>query len=394
MRILILSDSGVLGGGSERINVELRAGLRARGHDARIFASRAGIAPPALPFIADYSCFGTTGWSRRILPMVNPSAGVSLRRVLREFKPDVVHVRMFLAQLSPLILPVIQGIPAVLHLGSYHLVCPTATRILPDGSDCTHRPGIACYQERCVGPGGLLRITIQTRAWARWRSGFGLVVANSQAMARELEVAGLEVDQVIVNGTAPVPPRPPLTGSPLAACAGRLLATKGVDDLLDAFPQVLQEVPDARLLIVGRGPHRSHLAERIARSGMASLVELRDHVARPRLDDILGDAWVQVLPSRFREPSSNVLPEAMMRGTAVVATATGGTPEIVRDGKTGYLVPAGRPDELAKKLALLLRDRPLAERMGSEGRRIALEEYTTDRMVEQFEAAYRMLLAR
>ena len=392
MRVLIVSDFGFLTGGSERVNVELREGLKARGHDVRIFASRARTAPPTVPFEAEFSCFGSTGWSRRVLPMVNPSAWLNLRRALRSFQPDVVHVRMFLAQLSPLILPVLRGRPAVLHLGSYHLVCPLATRILPNGSSCYHVPGIACYREGCVGPGGLLRTTVQQRAWSRWRSVFRLIVANSQAMAQALRDGGLSVDTVIPNGTRIVEPRPPLGDPPVIAYAGRLVSTKGVDDLVEAMSLVAQRVPQARLLIVGDGPDRGRLEEMVRRSPVREQVTLHGHVQSAALYQLLRNAWVQVLPSRFREPSSNVLPEAMMRGSAVVATATGGTPEIVQHGVTGFLVPPGNPVELATRIVELLSNRDLAERMGAAGRRVALADFTTDRMIDRFEAAYRALV--
>jgi glycosyltransferase involved in cell wall biosynthesis len=211
-------------------------------------------------------------------------------------------------------------------------------------------------------------------------------------MASALQDAGLEVDRVIRNGTREVPPRPALRDPPLAAYAGRLLAKKGVDDLLEAFALVVQQAPHARLLIVGDGPDRGRIQELLERSSIGKQVELREFVPRPPLDELLQDAWVQVLPSRFREPSANVLPEAMMRGTALVATATGGTPELVRDGVTGYLVPPGQPAALAARLAQLLTDRPLAERMGAAARQIALAELGSERMVTQFESAYRELI--
>jgi glycosyltransferase involved in cell wall biosynthesis len=165
-----------------------------------------------------------------------------------------------------------------------------------------------------------------------------------------------------------------------------------VDDLLEAFALVVQQAPLARLLIVGDGPDRGRIQELLERSSIGKQVELREFVPRPPLDELLQDAWVQVLPSRFREPSANVLPEAMMRGTALVATATGGTPELVRDGVTGYLVPPGQPAALAARLAQLLTDRPLAERMGAAARQIALAELGSERMVTQFESAYRELI--
>jgi glycosyltransferase involved in cell wall biosynthesis len=83
----------------------------------------------------------------------------------------------------------------------------------------------------------------------------------------------------------------------------------------------------------------------------------------------------------------------MMRGTALVATKTGGTPEIVRDGVTAYLVEPGDPVALGDRLLAVLGNRDLAERMGAAGRQVALNELTTDRMIDRFEEIYRELIA-
>ena len=83
--------------------------------------------------------------------------------------------------------------------------------------------------------------------------------------------------------------------------------------------------------------------------------------------------------------------EAMMRGTAVIASAIGGMAEYIRHGETGILVPPGDEEALAGALTLVLRDRELAERMGRRGREIALCELTADTCAERFEFLYRRL---
>lgn len=100
MKILLLSDYSVPRGGNEIVTLALRDGLRARGHDVRLFASRAHTNGGSDP--ADYHCYGTASPLRAALWCGNPSAFLRLCRALAEFKPDVVHVRLFLSQLSPI----------------------------------------------------------------------------------------------------------------------------------------------------------------------------------------------------------------------------------------------------------------------------------------------------
>ena len=341
MKILIVNDYGVLSGGAERVSLDLREGLRERGHDARLFASTAQPMRTELPNPADYTCFGTDAWPQRILQVANPAAVIGLGRALTAFRPDVVHVRMFLTQLSPFVLPLLERVPALLHVGNHQTICPLNTRVLPDGSPCTFRPGLACRRQGCIPATGVVRTVVQQAAWRRWRGVFRLIVANSEALGRSLRANGVDVGAVIRNGTRPASARPPLQGPPVIACAGRLVQRKGVDDLLRAMQLVIGRRPDARLLLLGDGPDRPRIKRLVAEYGLGDHVTLCGYVARPGLDELLSTAWVQAAPSRYLEPFTNVVAEAMMRGTAVVATGTGGTPEMVRDGVTGFLFAPG-----------------------------------------------------
>ncbi|HEU4721415.1 MAG TPA: glycosyltransferase family 4 protein, partial [Gemmatimonadaceae bacterium] len=102
MRILLVNDYATPTAGAERITLDLRDGFRARGHEVRVFASRAQLI--AGVSFADTTCWGTTTRVQTLTSTVNLSAARALRRELRDFAPDVVQVQMFLWQLSPSIL--------------------------------------------------------------------------------------------------------------------------------------------------------------------------------------------------------------------------------------------------------------------------------------------------
>ena len=131
MRILLVGDYGTPEGGAEIATIQLRDGLRRLGHDARLFASSAQTSMS--PSVADEHCFGTTSSFRTLVQTANPSAAHSLRRVLRAYQPDVVHVGVFLTQLSPLILPLLRGRTSVYHAHWLRAICPTGMKVLPSG---------------------------------------------------------------------------------------------------------------------------------------------------------------------------------------------------------------------------------------------------------------------
>jgi glycosyltransferase involved in cell wall biosynthesis len=390
MKVLLVHDYGTESGGAERVSLLLRDGLRRRGHVARLFASSAR--PLDLPIVADYTCLGTTSPARKVLQAANPWAERRLRHVLREFRPDVVHLRMFLTQLSPLVLRPLAGVPTVLHVGSYELICPLLTRTLPDGASCGHRAGMSCYRAGCVSLLGAARSLIQTRLTSRWRDSISVVVANGEWTGRRLAAEGFAPAESVWNGVPVRPARPPLEGPPTVAYAGRLVRKKGVDVLLRAFASVTAVEPAARLVVAGDGPERAALERLAVELGLGSRLSFAGHRPRAELDRLLGSAWVQVVPSRWEDPFPNVAVEAMMRGTAVIASGWGGVTEIVRDGVSGLLVPPNDPAALAGALARILGDRAMAERMGAEAREFALAELTEDRFLDRFEQIYRGLV--
>ena len=86
--------------------------------------------------------------------------------------------------------------------------------------------------------------------------------------------------------------------------------------------------------------------------------------------------------------------ESMAAGLPVVATMVGGTPEVIEEGKTGFLVPAGNPELLAERILRLLKEPSLAQAMGEQGRQKVVREFTIDRMRDQFLELYEALLAK
>lgn len=389
MKVLLVHDYGTATGGAELQMLALREGLRERGYDARLFSSRASLVPGEQH--ADYTCFGSTKRLQVLSQTANPSAYLALRRALATFKPDVVHVRMFLWQLSPLILPLLRDVPSLYQVAVHKPICPKGTKLLPDGSPCRDPAGLACLRHRCLTPQSWVPLMVQMELWQRWRHAFDQVVTLSDAVRVRLEEAGIGPVEVIHNGVPERPMRPPLSGPPTLAYGGRLSAEKGVDVLLHATARVRAHVPEARLLVAGAGPEAPRLHALAEHLGLSEHVTWLGHLPRAEMERQFDTVWVQAVPSLWEEPFGNVTTEAMMRGTAVVASRVGGQREIVRPGETGFLVPPGQVPELTRALVTLLGDRERAEQMGQTGRARALSHFSRRRCLDQFVALYERL---
>jgi glycosyltransferase involved in cell wall biosynthesis len=391
MRILLVNDYGTSTGGAEIQLLHLRRLLRERGHEARLFTSRAR--PGGARVEADDTCLGTVAAARTLLQAWNPWAARDLRRALASFRPDVVHVGVFLTQLSPSILPALVDVPALLHVHWYRPVCPSGTKRLPDGRDCEEPWGVACLRHGCLSARAWAPLMVQRRQWRLQRGAFDRFMACGEAVRARLAEAGIANVEVVWNGVPPCAARAPLADPPVAAFAGRLVPEKGVGLLIDAFERVLREVPEGRLVIVGDGPEREAIEGRIDRAGLVGRVDCTGWLTGPALAAALDRAWVQVVPSLWMEPFGLAAAEAMMRGTAVIASSRGGPSELVAHGRSGLLFETGSVDALARTLIAVFRDRGAAEQMGSEARRFALDHLSERAFVERMIQTYAGMIA-
>ncbi len=385
MRILLLNDYSRPAGGAERIVATLRDALRASGHEVLLFASNA----PAVDLagLADVECFGTTSGWRTLVQCANPRAAAGLHRLLREFQPDVVHVNLYLTQLSPLILRVLRETPAVYYAQWYRAVCPKGTKTLPDGAACSFPAGTACWQQGCIPLRDAPALLAQGAMDRRWNGVFRRTAAISQAVAARLDEWGnpvLQNARVIPPGVPAVPPRTEMADFPLFVFAGRLVPEKGAETLLQAFARVFSEAPSARLILAGEGPLRTSLQALASALGLSHAVEFRGHLATSEVQDLVCRAWAVCVPSQWEEPFGFIAAEAQMAGVAVIASRTGGLTDIVEHGRTGWLCRPGDPDTLAEALLAAASDQRVTATAGRRGHERAISLFSAETFAARF----------
>lgn len=390
MRILLVNDYGTIDGGAEVIVLGLRDVLRERGHDVRLFTTSAGSNTRELH--ADTSCFGTKSGFRTAVQCLNVSAIRGIREVLRNFRPDVIHVNLYLTQLSPWILPEFGDIPAIYYAQWYRAICPLGTRRLPSGATCERHAGTACLGSGCLSPWDWPVMWLQMQLDRAWGNRFTRVAAISQAVARRLQQFGaphIDSPAVIYPGTAVVAPRTEMSAEPVLLAAGRLVAEKGFDLLIRAFAGISRSIPQSRLILLGDGPQRTPLQQLTGQLGMHDRVEFLGHRSHAETQQLIRSAWVTCIPSLWEEPLGMMAVESQMQGVAVLASAAGGLVETVQDGETGMLVPPGDVPALAEALRTLLGDRKRTWELGQKAHFRARELFGLDVATARFEAFYR-----
>ena len=170
--------------------------------------------------------------------------------------------------------------------------------------------------------------------------------------------------------------------------AAVIRAVKRHEVAIDAFAAFHHEHPDTLLLLAGEGPMRAQVELMCAQRGVADAVRFLGH--REDIPDLMAAADVLILTSRS-EGVPQVVTQAMGLGLPVIATAVGGVPELVIDGKTGLLVAPEQAQRVATALCRLYDDENLREQLSMAGREHALAHFSKDVMLDSTEALYAQL---
>jgi glycosyltransferase involved in cell wall biosynthesis len=251
----------------------------------------------------------------------------------------------------------------------------------------------------------LLRMILYRRVDLVTLRGFPRIVAVSESIGRELVAAGLSPDRIRVipnaidvarfeRGAADRAgnwrSRFAGPGATVILTVGRLYRQKGPEWFVQCAARIHRVMPRARFWIVGDGPLRAHLTTQVGSLGLRGVVTLLGQ--QRDVAGIVAASDVFVMPS-LGEGLSNVLLEAMALAKPVVATRVGGTPEVVRDAETGWLVPPGEPEALAAAVLRVLENRERADRIGRQGRELVASRFEATHVAARMAATYRQTVA-
>jgi glycosyltransferase involved in cell wall biosynthesis len=318
------------------------------------------------------------------------SSAEKVRRLIRSHRPDVVHVHNLFPTLSPTVLrTAAEYVPVVATLHNYRLMCLPAT-FIRDGrtcEDCLGRvpwPGVVhqCYRGSMAGS-VVLGTSVTLHRIAGSYDRVALFLAVSTFLRRKHLEAGLSPERLLVksNFSWPIPRRE--GPGEVFLYLGRLSAEKGVGTILRAWRPGL-----GTLVVAGSGPEDGRLRA-MAPSGVVFLGAV-DGSAVPGL---LQRARALLLPSNWYEGQPRVVLEAYAAGVPVLASDVGGLPEVVEDGRSGFLLPPTDPEAWTAAMQKLISD-PEAVRLGQRGWQLWRERFSPERGLEGLEQAYQQAMAR
>ena len=181
-----------------------------------------------------------------------------------------------------------------------------------------------------------------------------------------------------------------LGAAPMVGLVANVRGSKGHNVFLDAARAVLTAAPETRFLIVGDGVGFDEVRSRVRQLGLDARVRLTGF--RRDIPEVMAALDVLALPSIRSEAIPQVIPQALAVGTPVVASTVGGSPELIRDGENGRLVPPADAPALADAILTLLREPERARAMARAGQVMVQARYTIDATMARTTAVYRELL--
>ena len=320
---------------------------------------------------------------RRISPFNDIKAFISIFRILRKSKPDIVHTHTSKGGLIGRLAACMARVPIIIHTPHGHVFYGHFGRSLSK---------IFLHMEKLLG-----RITHHQIALTPEECNDYLSLRVSHPSNTSVIHSGVDVHRFRKGAKQRSRKRKELgipPDSTVVGYVGWLIPIKGVTYLLSAIAKVAERYPKSLLVLVGKGDDKGEeeisLKEQVERAGLEDKVRFLGW--RPDVDEIMGCFDIFVLPS-LNEGMGRVLVEAMAAGLPIVASRVGGIPDLVKDGKNGLLVPSADATALAKAISALLEDDETRKRMGEVGTKIC-RQYSIEAMVKKIDDLYTELLEK
>jgi glycosyltransferase involved in cell wall biosynthesis len=413
-RILIVSNlfpPHVIGG-AEIVAYRQAQGLRARGHIVSVFAG--WVASDDQKGRLELEMIdGLRVWRTPVVsfdPDDNfhvPTVVARLRSVVGREQPDVVHLHN-LNGLGWSVVPLIKqlGVPVVATLHDHLAYCYRGTALRADESICGDAEECAQACRGAIRPAAIgidlpMRLRRDYVAWALAQA--DRLISPSQYLATAVANSGA-VDparlSVISNGIDLAPfralsPRLAKATAVRFLCAAYLGEHKGISDML-AAARILAAEPDLAgrwsLIIAGDGHLRPMVEAAISENVFAGHVQFLGRIPHDQMVAEIAGNDVVVLPSRWPENEPVVLLEAIAAGVATLATAVGGIPDLIDAGRTGDLIPPGKPEALAAAMATYIRD-PARSRAQGAANLIRRDRFAENVAIDAVEAIHAAVCA-
>lgn len=387
MRILKIVSSGFEEGGVENGIVLMNPIFKKYGHEIRVMASDRFMEKPRFD---DYTFRSINGFKigKYFFHLFHPYSFFKLKKVIKEWNPDVVDIHT-MSEVSPSVFFALRNTPTILSIhGPEEFTKSLLNWYLPTSefkNDSHNLKDLKFY-------GKLHYLYIRFLVLPIYLLGIkfsnATVVTNSKYMNKMVASDGIK--NILVTYGANLLNNKKIIDKKIIAYVGRLEKYKGVDVLLNAMPKILEQVPDATLILAGEGSFKTKLENLVINLGIESNVKFIGFCDKDRVGKLYEESTLVVVPSIWVEAFGKVGIEAMSVGRPVVASNVGGMSDWLIDGRNGYFVSPGNHEEISDAVIKLLMNKELMEDF-SKNARLTAEKFTLENHVKLITKIYKVV---
>lgn len=367
------------GGGSVTAFFETVRLLEKKGEQVKVFSmkdDRFGEEFPSENFAEHFDINQPAGVAKKVglaaRSIFNFQAQKSLEKFLTQFQPDIAHIHNIYHYLTPSIFFTLkkQKIPMVMKLSDYKLICPNY-KLFNRGKICQKCRGgkyYHCFWDRCLKNSSLVSFAAMLEAYCHWilksYDNIDLFLSPSQFMKDKCVEFGIDPQRIqVLRNTVDEKnfdffgkTGDSVAGQDYFLYFGRLSPEKGLTNLIRVVFRLKQSgrLKQRRLLIAGDGPQRKELETLVERLGLKKEVVWAGFRQGRELQELIAASQFVILPSVWFDNSPLVISEAQLSGKAVLVSRLGGSPEMIEEGKTGWLFDPHNEDDFIQKLSFML----------------------------------------
>jgi glycosyltransferase involved in cell wall biosynthesis len=323
-----------------------------------------------------------------------------IERLISEQKPDLAHLHNIYHQISPSILPILQkkGIPVVMSLHDYKLVCPNYS-LMTQGEVCEKCNSSKYYQavlHKCVKDSFSASLLNCMEMYVHkflklYEKNVDLFIAPSLFMQEKLSEFGLDKSKIfyLPPWVKEIESSPSYNYSYFFLYFGKISKEKGVETLIRA----MEKIKKGQLLIAGEGEEKDRL-QNYTNQNRIDNVKFLGFMERSQLNELIRACRFVVLPSEWYENSPSALYESFALGKPVIGSRIGGIPELIQDGVNGLLFEPKNTEELKEKITYLYHRPLLAQKMGMAARKFVEEKYSAEEYYNKLLSVYQNLIQK
>lgn len=385
MKILMINDNGTVEGGTEKYILNLKEELENKGHVVKILAGTSNRRNRFSDY--EFKCPDNGQIGKLLFYLFNFYAFFETRKVMKLFKPDIVHLHL-ITRMSPIGLLALRRVPKAITVHDFGLMYPRLKTTFPSLDVCEYSKGACCFKH--VGF-RLYFEQIRTNILIRMIKGMDILFTNSNFMAEVLERTDVKPLSSLNSIGIRLFKYKHLPNNKKLLFVGRLEKEKGVYYLLHAMNNIIKEFPGTTLRIVGSGSDDEFIKRAIRDLRFEKEIKLITRLKSVRLQRIYEDCEILVVPSLWQEPFGLVGVEAMSVGRPVIASRVGGISEWLTDGKEGLLIKPKESDEISDAVIKLFSSMRLLSSMGRNARKKS-ELFSIERHVDKIEKLYKKVI--